>query len=159
MALIICPECRKKISDAADSCPTCGYKLTPEKIAAIKKKGNVGCFIVGFIIFIVFIIFISNPPSNTKTATPKVETRQEKIEKHFSAWDGSHYGLTRVIKKSMNDPDSYEHVETRVWDRGDYLFVETTFRGKNAYGGLILDHVTARVDLNGNVIEIMRDEP
>ena len=28
MALIDCPECNKSISSAAESCPSCGYKLT-----------------------------------------------------------------------------------------------------------------------------------
>ena len=37
MALIDCPECEKQISDTADSCPECGYKLTPEIVASIKK--------------------------------------------------------------------------------------------------------------------------
>ena len=27
MALIKCPECGKKISDACDSCPHCGYPM------------------------------------------------------------------------------------------------------------------------------------
>lgn len=27
MALIVCPECTKSVSDTAESCPLCGYKL------------------------------------------------------------------------------------------------------------------------------------
>ena len=27
MALIKCPECGKEISDAAESCPNCGYPI------------------------------------------------------------------------------------------------------------------------------------
>ncbi len=38
MALIICPECKRKISDTASSCPSCGYQLAPELISEIKKK-------------------------------------------------------------------------------------------------------------------------
>ena len=162
MALITCPECRKKISDVADSCPNCGYKLTSEKIADIKKEEkkvtNIATFITIFI-FIIFIIFISGSPSNTETATPKVETRQEKIEKHFSVWDGSHRALTQVIKKSMHNPDSYQHVETIVWDGGDHLIVKTTYRGTNRFGGIVKNLVRAKVDLNGHVIEIISQEP
>lgn len=29
MALIQCPECGKDVSDAARSCPSCGYPITP----------------------------------------------------------------------------------------------------------------------------------
>ena len=34
MALIICPECGKEVSTAADSCPHCGYPIKNNK----KKK-------------------------------------------------------------------------------------------------------------------------
>ena len=36
--LILCPECKKNISETASSCPKCGYVLTPEKMAEIKNK-------------------------------------------------------------------------------------------------------------------------
>lgn len=39
MALIICPECKRQISETASSCPNCGYQLTPEIISEIKEKG------------------------------------------------------------------------------------------------------------------------
>ena len=37
MALIPCPECEKQISDTAESCPDCGYKLTSEIVDSIKR--------------------------------------------------------------------------------------------------------------------------
>ena len=39
-------------------------------------------------------------------------TNLDNIDRQFSPWDGSHLKLTKVIKKSMNDEDSYDHVET-----------------------------------------------
>lgn len=83
------------------------------------------------------------------------KNRKKTIEKQFSAWNGSHRNLTKVIKKSMNDPDSYEHVETKYWDMGDHLVVLTTFRGKNAFGGKVKNSVKAKIALNGQVLEIM----
>lgn len=83
------------------------------------------------------------------------EERQALIEKQFSKWDGSHPKLTEMIKNSMNDPDSYEHVETLFGDRGDFLLVQTTFRGKNAFNATIKNSVTAKVDFSGNVLEIV----
>ena len=59
----------------------------------------------------------------------------------------------------MNDPNSYEHAETRYSDKGDHLIVSTTFRGKNAFGGVVKNMVIAKVDLNGNVIEIISQLP
>ena len=40
MALIMCQECKKMISETASSCPNCGYQLTPEIIAEIKKQAS-----------------------------------------------------------------------------------------------------------------------
>ena len=55
----------------------------------------------------------------------------------------------------MNDPDSYEHDETRYIDNGDHLVVITSFRGKNAFGGVVRNAVTAKTDMNCTVIEII----
>ena len=111
----------------------------------------------------------SNPPSVAPTNTniapqPKVQapppeppksSRQENIENQFSAWDGSHRNLERYIKKIMNDPDSYKHVETRYWDMTTHLVVQTTFRGKNAFGAVIVNRIKAKVSLDGQVLEII----
>jgi len=95
------------------------------------------------------------------SSTPKTkeQIRKDRLAKHFSAWDGSHNGVTALIKKSMNDPNSYDHVETTYGDKGDYLIVKTTFRGKNAFGGVVKNWVIAKVDLNGNVIEVIGQGP
>jgi hypothetical protein len=167
MAMITCPECKKKVSETADSCPSCGYQLTPEKIAEIKKKEQkvqkgcgIGCLSV-IVIFVILYMIGSFSTDTTKSTAPKTkeETRKEQIEKNFSVWDGSHRGLTEVIKKSMNDPSSYEHEETVYWDKGDHLIVKTTFRGTNAFGGVVKNWVMAKVDLNGNVIEVISQGP
>lgn len=83
------------------------------------------------------------------------EDREKEIETQFSAWDGSHVNLTKMIKESMNDPDSYDHVKTVYWDKGDHLIVLTTFRGKNAFGGIIKNSVRAKIGIHGNIIQIL----
>lgn len=55
----------------------------------------------------------------------------------------------------MNDPDSYNHVKTIYWEYDDYLVVQTTFRGKNAFGGIVKNSVKAKVSLAGQVIKIL----
>ena len=83
------------------------------------------------------------------------KARLKRIERQFSGWDGSHSGLERVIKRAMNDPDSYDHAETVYWDKGDHLIVKTTYRGKNAFGGVVKNFVTAKVSLDGQILEII----
>ena len=138
----------------------------PEKIANIKKKKQQiqkkACIVEWSLVVISLVAvclsfsFLSNN-TNTETIISEIkkETPEERISRHFSAWDGSHYGLTKVIKRSMNDPGSYEHVETVYWDKGGHLIVKTTFRGKNILGDVVKNQVTAEVDLDGNVIEII----
>lgn len=58
----------------------------------------------------------------------------------------------------MNDPNSYEHVKTVYWDMGDHLVVETTYRGKNAFGGLVLGRIKAKATLSGEIFEILKQE-
>lgn len=81
--------------------------------------------------------------------------RQKKIESQFSPWDGSHRNLERMIKSSMNDPDSYKHAKTVYWDQGDHLVVLTTFRGKNAFGAFVKNSVKAKISIDGKVLQIL----
>ncbi|GAB2539921.1 hypothetical protein GCM10027189_23340 [Rufibacter soli] len=83
------------------------------------------------------------------------QNSEELIKKQFSSWSGAHRNLEKLIKKNMHDPSSYEHEETSYLDKGDYLLVTTKFRGTNAYGGKVLNSVTAKVDFSGNVLEVV----
>ena len=125
-------------------------------------KNNVLIMAVMALVFIGFGFFLydlthtytnsstSEVAKSVKQKTPE-EIRKERIEGGFSAWDGSHRGLEKLIKKTMNDPDSYQHEETSYSDKGDYLLVKTTFRGKNAFGGVVKNWVIAKADLSGNM--------
>lgn len=115
--------------------------------------------IFGFLmsIAILFIIaWISGPVDidATKPITPE-QQRNKKIELQFSRWDGSHKNLTQIIKNAMNDPRSYEHIETVYLDLKTHLVILTNYRGKNAFGGVVPAWVKAKADLDGNVIEII----
>jgi hypothetical protein len=105
-----------------------------------------------------FAIFIFMALGSEDEETSNLTPQEEKVQSQFSSWDGSHRGLEKIIKKSMNDPDSYEHDETRFRDDGDKIFVITKFRGKNAFGGTVSNTVSAYVDYNGNVINIVSQE-
>lgn len=152
MALKKCKECGHEVSTTAKTCPHCGAK--PNK--------GIGCLgVIGVFIFIVILanIFDSKEDKKDVAVVKKPPTREERIERGFSAWDGSHRRLEQRIKESMNDPKSYEHVETTYWDKGSYLLVKTSFRGKNAFGGTVVNWVEAKVDLDGNVLEILSQGP
>ncbi|HYF84577.1 MAG TPA: hypothetical protein VEB00_16365 [Clostridia bacterium] len=100
-------------------------------------------------------------PEPTPTLSPEEQEKlnyQAWIEGQFSAWDGSHKDLVKLIKDNMNDPKSFEHVETRYKDDGDGITVYMKFRGKNAFGGLVLNEVLAKADYKTNTIKIIANE-
>jgi len=119
-------------------------------------------FSIFTVLFFIIIAFGSMEKGEKEVKTNADGTlmteRQIEVENQFSSWDGSHPGLTRLIKEHMNDPKSFEHIETRFIDYDDYIYVITTFTGKNVFGGRVKQTVTANVDFEGNVIEILSHE-
>lgn len=81
--------------------------------------------------------------------------RQKRIEKQFSSYDGSHRNLERAVKKTMDDPDSFDHVSTEYYDRGDHLIVKMTFRGTNAFGGKVINNITVKTSLDGDILDVI----
>ncbi|MCF7802494.1 MAG: hypothetical protein K9N34_10825 [Candidatus Marinimicrobia bacterium] len=131
MSLLACPECKKKISDTTDTCPNCGYQLTPEKISEIKeeeKKKKRGCGI-GCLSIIVIIIILGiigslneincNDFSGTYSGTSEMGfttgTAKIKINNDCSAtltyYQGSMGGETEK-GEIIKDGDSYKFKST-----------------------------------------------
>lgn len=172
MAVRECKDCGGYVSSRAKMCPHCG--------APVRQDPGPIATLLSFLLMIAICAGCFNwlfdstkaphvtepsdarPSQNRKTPDepPRKElTREERIRAQFSPWDGSHRGLTKVIKNIMNDPKSYQHVKTVYWDRGDYLIVKTTFRGTNVFGGVVTNWIKAKVDLDGNVLEILDQGP
>ncbi len=82
------------------------------------------------------------------------QIRQSKINKQFSAWDGAHNGVKRFVKENMHDPSSFEHIETNYTDKKNYILVRMRYRGKNMFGAKVVNSITAKVDLDGNILSV-----
>ncbi len=54
----------------------------------------------------------------------------------------------------MDDPESFDHVETGYRNMGDHMYVEMSFRGKNKFGALVRNTVTAKVSWNCEVLDV-----
>lgn len=82
------------------------------------------------------------------------------IKTQFSSWDGSNIPLVKLVKKNMNDPKSFEHIETvyKAGEVGTGITVEMTYRGKNGFGGLVKGKVTGYADYESDTIMIMSAE-
>lgn len=76
---------------------------------------------------------------------------------------GEYYPLEKAIKDSMNNPDSYEHVQTKyaikIRDENNkgksYAVIITKFRGTNVYNAIVTQEVKAIVDLETNELAIV----
>lgn len=88
----------------------------------------------------------------TLAASVAKAERQKKIEAQFSSYSGVHYQFERMIKEAMNDPDSYDHVETKYIDKGSYIRVFLTFRCKNGFGGLVKNTKVADFSIGGDFL-------
>lgn len=95
---------------------------------------------------------------DANTQRQKVVIRADKIKKQFYT-DGSHRAVVILIMRSLHDPDSYEHEETKYWDKGDHLLIRTSFRGKNRFGDLVRYRIEAKVDPEGKVFQFIEQEP
>lgn len=73
-------------------------------------------------------------------------------ERCLSAWDGSHGGMVSATKALMNDPGSFEHIETRYIDRGQEIDLIMKFRGRNGFGGMVVQTVRGTIDTDCNII-------
>lgn len=147
MAIIKCKECGNEISDKAEKCPSCGAPTSTK----------LGCLSLSFIAIFAFMVIgyavqYSSPPPPPKT---EEQIRKESIHQHFDALNGSHFELTKLVKKSLNDPDSYDHDKTTYIDKGDRLTITTTFRARNEKGGMTTHQVTAEADLKGNILKVI----
>lgn len=89
------------------------------------------------------------------------QTFKDRVEQHLSKWDGSHRKLETYIKASMNDPGSYQHISTSYImppDTATAAVFITTFRGKNAFGGVVTQTVRARCNIQTGKVEAILSE-
>ncbi len=95
MARISCPECKRQISETAEACPKCGYKLTPEEASEIKKKEKdtqkavaIGCLVVFLLpVFIVMCSKLLETPRKSSTEDIRREGRQQ-MRGRQQQWEG-----------------------------------------------------------------------
>lgn len=122
-------------------------------------------YIIGLLVVIIISEYIkpasTNQPSITPPQTNEDEAKQLHktiIERQFSAWDGSHIQLKKLVKKQLNDPDSFEHIKTNYFDNQDSITVLMYFRASNSFNAKVKGFARAKYDLKGQLIELERFE-
>ncbi len=82
--------------------------------------------------------------------TMEVAEAQAEKDKGFhclSAWDGSNLSTKTQVKARMRNPDSFEHIETKIApvSNGKHL-LRMTYRAQNGFGGMNVATAAASVD-------------
>lgn len=88
------------------------------------------------------------------------------FDHNFSGWDGSYRPLVKIVKAAMDDPDSFEHVQTtfKIVNPTDKspkpkAFVRMDFKGKNAFNATVSNSVLVEVDpLTGTVTKFIEQQ-
>lgn len=84
------------------------------------------------------------------------EMKKAKFEEEcFTGMDGYNLPLVKYVKEHLHNPDSFEHVETKFILKDSYALVFMKYRAKNGFNALILNTITAKVDFDCQVVEII----
>lgn len=108
-----------------------------------------------WILAFAFIIFIGGQMIKFKDDNKPPHTKA--IESQFDHFNGSHIKVTQYIKSQMKNPSSFEHVESKYIDQNNYLVIIETYRGTNSFGGIVTSSIKAKVDMDGNIIDIIEN--
>ena len=174
--LLDCPACKNPCSVNATLCPKCGEifeegwaKKAREKqelVQGLIRKKRRTKVILQLSLIVIGLFFIgwcskdkTNTSGTTSTSTQDDKMSSENRRKGFhclSPWDGSHRRIVKYVEKRLRDPDSFEHIETKIWPlnpKGEHQLM-MRYRAKNGFGGMTIGKVVATVknsDCSGTI--------
>lgn len=62
--------------------------------------------------------------------------------------------LRVYIKKSLNDPKSFDVLNQKTWAVGNTIMVMIEYTAKNAFGGVVKKTIQAEADINGKLLKV-----
>ena len=122
---------------------------SPENI----KKTNIGCSIALVAVLGIAIVGSwsdgdKNRAADVKSSAVDAEQRQKGFH-CLSQWDGSNRSTVQQVKATLRNPDSFEHIETKITplDRatGEH-HLAMKYRAQNGFGGMNVEQVYARIN-------------
>lgn len=142
MALIKCPECKKKISSKVKACPHCGSPIKQKFIFSTR------IILLGVLFILIAYIKICTNDLDNKPNIPQEKSEElKKLESTFgekpkpSIYDGSIKIVKDYITTIAKDPDSvkYEKWSDISYHDTDGWIVKVKYRGKNSFGGYVIN--------------------
>ena len=85
--------------------------------------------------------------ANRSQPAPTQINKRSDIDFHcVSSWDGSLFELVSEVKENLREPDSFEHMETRITKVDDEGIQEIImrYRARNGFGGFSIEAVRGR---------------
>ncbi len=141
MALITCPECKKKISEIANSCPNCGYILSNGEAAKLKGRDK-NTRIVSSIIIIIGVIILFKLCTGGNSSDSQIPW--DKADNSVKAWVFTQMYVEQNLKSpgSAKFPLDYREY---VQKNGTTYTVNSYVDSQNSFGAMIRTHFSATV--------------
>lgn len=152
----------QRVEDQEQTAPRTSTIVPKPRRERIRAKAEMGApeiigGIIGMAVFLVPIILLlswcsspSPPPSAAEAAKQAAaEAQDREYGRHcLSGWDGSHSEVVEAVKRSLRDPASFEHIETRTSpdDGTGHNVLMMKFRARNGFGGMNVGMAKATVD-------------
>lgn len=136
MAMIACKECKKEISNKAESCPHCGYKPYMPKFGF-------------FEITIIVLIFLS-----IKSCVFDEDKPIKNPESKYTPKESAASACRLFIEQALNDPDNAQFEPRKsayVEDAGNGIYkVIYPLRAKNGFNATVKTNFFCHMKFDGN---------
>ncbi len=88
MALINCPDCKKKVSTTASACPHCGYKMYSDQGTPLypePKKFNISFtgVLVTIVLILLMVLALKNCGSDSNNGNRSTTTRSSSVKEWY----------------------------------------------------------------------------
>ena len=103
-----------------------------------------GWVLIGGFVFVA-CVDKSKPDPAVQAAKAAEQAENKRKGFHCLEPDGSHFEVKKYVKKQMRDPESFEHIETRVVpvnDKGQHTLT-MKYRARNGFGGMTVGSALA----------------
>ena len=156
---LICPNCQEKVINPNYASYV---KMTQIENQNKQRTQTMRLLAVFGVIAIVLYVFSSNSSNQTKNSSSGgvIDLREQNFhDKCVNPLYGTCTGLVDYVKENMNDAESFEHLDSKVWYSDDYATVLMKYREKNAFGAKVLSSIKAKVSYNCRVLEVIETYP
>ncbi len=138
------------------------WKKLYSKFKGLSIRKKIEIYLIAWVLIIWWVIYTQLKTWPVLEAVPSYTSESKSSssrESCFSSRDWRHENVSKAIKNSMNDPDSYEHVETKYshnW--ANNIIVTTKVRWKNTFWAKILKEYVFQTDENCNIVSVLSGE-